>query len=382
MTYGPASAASWTGDDATATNPGVRYPVGGWVSGLSGSRLSGSLVLQDNAGADLTITSDGDFAFQTALADGAGYHVRVTSSPAGQTCTTANADGTIASAPVTDIVVTCTSPPGGMQTLFAGTDTNGIAYYEFASPDDGGGTHVLRVLRPTDPTPGVPHNFLYVLPVESGQGTDFGDGMATLLSLNAQNRYNLTIIEPAFGITPWYANNPDDPAVQYETFMTRDLVPWVEQNLGAGTPAGGGQNWLIGFSKSGLGAQDLLFKYPQLFSLAASWDFPADTATYDEYAPSSSAVYGTDANFQANYRLTAGFLDAHKTPFLSSNRIWIGGYDVFGADVADYDALLSSEGIQHSTQAPLQMAHGWDTGWMQSALSALSQDSAALAAGA
>ena len=36
MTFGPASAASWTGDDATATNPAVKYSVGGTVSGLSG----------------------------------------------------------------------------------------------------------------------------------------------------------------------------------------------------------------------------------------------------------------------------------------------------------------------------------------------------------
>jgi len=378
MTYGFASARSWSGGDATATNPATQYSVGGTVSGLS----SGSLVLQDNAGERLTVNSDGPFAFQTPLPDGASYRVTISSSPTGQTCTAAGADGTIASASVTDIVVTCTSSPGGMQVQSESTSPNGIAYYTFASPDDGGGTHILRVLTPTDPTPGVPHNFLYVLPVEPEQGTQYGDGLETLLNLNAQNQYNLTIIEPSFAIDPWYANNPDDPSVQYETFMTRDLVPWVEQNLGAGTPAGGGQNWLIGFSKSGLGAQDLLFKYPELFSLAASWDFPADMATYDAFGSSSADVYGTDANFQASYRLTASFLEAHRTPFLSSNRIWIGGYDVFGTDMTDYDALLSSEGIPHSTQTPVQMDHGWDSGWMQTALSALSRDSAVLAAGA
>ena len=62
--------------------------------------------------------------------------------------------------------------------------------------------------------------------------------------------------------------------------------------------------------------------------------------------------YGTDANFQANYRLTPNFLDAHKAPFLTQNRIWIGGYEVFQTDMADYDALLTSEGIEHSTEIP------------------------------
>ena len=50
-------------------------------------------------------------------------------------------------------------------------------------------------------------------------------------SLNAQNQYNLTIIEPSFPIDPWYADNPNDPSLQFETFMTKDLVPWVTQNL-------------------------------------------------------------------------------------------------------------------------------------------------------
>ena len=104
--------------------------------------------------------------------------------------------------------------------------------------------------------------------------------MQTLLGLNAQNQYNLTIIEPTFGIDPWYADNPTDPNVQYETFMTQDLVPWVKQNLAT---TGSEQNWLIGFSKSGLGAQDLILKHPSVFTLAASWDFPADMSSYDEF---------------------------------------------------------------------------------------------------
>ena len=242
-----------------------------------------------------------------------------------------------------------------MQAQLEGTDANGVASYAFTSTDDGDGTHVVRVLTPTDPAAGVPHNFLYVLPVEPEQGTQFGDGIQTMINLDAQNQYNLTIIEPAFPTDPWYANDPNDPNLQYETFMTQDLVPWVQQNFGGGgtgTPASGGQNWLIGFSKSGLGAQDLIFKYPQLFSLAASWDFPADMSTYDAFGSSSANVYGTNSNFQTNYQLTPSFLDANKTPFLSSNRIWIGGFDVFQQDMTDYDALLTSEGIAHTDRDP------------------------------
>ena len=62
----------------------------------------------------------------------------------------------------------------------------------------------------------MPHNFLYVLPVEPGLQTMFGDGLETLRGIAAQNQYNLTIIEPSFPIDPWYADNPIDPSIQYE----------------------------------------------------------------------------------------------------------------------------------------------------------------------
>ena len=231
---------------------------------------------------------------------------------------------------------------------------------------------MLRVLPPTNPAPGVPHNFLYVLPVEAGLGTVYGDGLETLRSYDAQNQYNLTIIEPSFGIEPWYADNPNDSTIQYETFLTKDLLPWVTQTLSL---SGHEQNWLIGFSKSGIGGQDLLLKHPDLFALAASWDFPADMTTYDQFGSSSANSYGTNANFQQNYRLTPGFVDSHKAPFLSNNRIWIGGYSAFQTDISDYDTLLTSEGIAHSTEAPQLMTHRWDSGWVPIALTALRQDS-------
>jgi hypothetical protein len=297
-------------------------------------------------------------------------------------------DGAGNTGPYSNAATATTPAPSPLQAQFIGTDANGVASYNVTAPDDGPGTHVLRVLAPTNPAPGVPHNFLYVLPVEPEQGTTYGDAINILRSLDAQDQYNLTIIEPAFAVDPWYADNPSNPSLRYESFMTDELVPWVTQNLsGSGSSAtqpfaslGGGQNWLIGFSKSGIGGQDLLLKHPDVFSVAASWDFPADMSSFDQFGTSSANQYGTDANFQANYRLTRSFLDAHKAPFLSKNRIWIGGYNAFQTDMTDYDGLLTSEGIAHTTETPTPVAHRWDSGWVPIALGALSQDAAALAA--
>ncbi|HEV3381268.1 MAG TPA: alpha/beta hydrolase-fold protein, partial [Trebonia sp.] len=257
------------------------------------------------------------------------------------------------------------------------TDSSGIAYYNILSANDGHGPQTLRVLQPTDPAPGVAHNFLIVLPVEAGLGDTYGDGLETMQSLNAQNQYNLTIVEPTFYIPPWYANNPNDPNLQYETFLTQELAPWMKKNL---STTGNEQVWLIGFSKSGVGGQDLILKHPNVFTLAASWDFPADISSYNEYSD-SAASYGTEANFQANYQLTPSFVKNYAAPFTTANRIWIGGYGLYPTDVSDYDALLTSEAVRHTLGPSQDLAHTWDSGWVPAALASLATDSRNLSSG-
>jgi hypothetical protein len=363
MAYGTARADNWAGGNIGG---GASYTIGGTVSGLSGT-----VVLNDNGGDALSLTANGPFTFPTSVLTGSSYNVTVASAPAGQTCAVSNGSGTVGSGSVTTVVVTCTASSGGgsgLQVQYLSTDASGVRTYQVTSPDNGPGPQDLRILQPSNPAPGVAHNFIYVLPVAPG---DDG-GLQVIQSLNLQNQYNLTVIEPSFSINPWYADNPLDANLQEDTFMAMDLQPWVKANL---STTGSEQHWLIGFSKSGIGAQTLILRHPDKFTLAASWDFPADMSAYDAYGTNSSASYGTDANFQANYRLTAAFLAAHAAPFKTNNRIWIGGYQLFQQDMADYDALLTAQGIQHTTETPTAMAHAWDSGWVPIALSALYTES-------
>ena len=98
-------------------------------------------------------------------------------------------------------------------------------------------------------------------------------------------------------------------------------------------------------------------------------------SSYNGLGSDPAANYGTDANYQANYRLTTPFVDALKGPFLTNNRIWIGGYSLYQTDVSDYGNILTSEGIAHTTETPQSMAHRWDSGWVPIAMAALYQDS-------
>lgn len=89
-------------DCAATQSCGAPRSVGGNVSGLAGT-----LVLRNNGADDLTITGNGAYTFATQVAAGASYNVTVFTQPAGQTCTVANATGTIGSTNITNANISC-----------------------------------------------------------------------------------------------------------------------------------------------------------------------------------------------------------------------------------------------------------------------------------
>jgi hypothetical protein len=81
------------------------FKVGGTVTGLSGT-----VVLQNNAGDDLSVSQSGAFNFNTLVAVGASYAVTVKDHPAGQICSVAMGTGMVSNAEITDVAVTCGIP--------------------------------------------------------------------------------------------------------------------------------------------------------------------------------------------------------------------------------------------------------------------------------
>lgn len=81
------------------------YTIGGMVWGLEGS----GLVLQNNAGDDLSIGVNGSFTFTNALIDNSSYSVTVLTQPStpDQICTITNGAGLLDGDDITDIAVRC-----------------------------------------------------------------------------------------------------------------------------------------------------------------------------------------------------------------------------------------------------------------------------------
>jgi hypothetical protein len=104
--------------DPPAPPPPNTYTVGGLVSGLTGS----GLVLTNNGVNDLAVTANGAFTFSARIATGMPYAVAIATQPSGQTCTLANASGTVASSHISNVTVTCAGvseppPPPGSFTI-------------------------------------------------------------------------------------------------------------------------------------------------------------------------------------------------------------------------------------------------------------------------
>lgn len=156
----------------------VTHTVGGTVTGLTGS-----LVLQNNAGDDLKLTADGKFTFTAALVEGAAYEVSVRTQPLWQFCTVSKGSGK-AAADVGDVAVACSAVQAQVST-FAGSGTtgsvdgNGTAAsfylpYSVVVGKSGGllvsdvGTNLVRKISPAGD-----------VSIFAGGGAGGGSGMAT-----------------------------------------------------------------------------------------------------------------------------------------------------------------------------------------------------------
>ena len=161
--------ATGTVGSANVTNVAVTcstssFTVGGTVSGLAGSGLVLHVGPQN-----LPIAADGPFVFPTPLASGTGYTVTASPQPTSptQSCTVANATGTVASANVTNVAVTCSTSSftvggtvsglaGSGLVLQNGSDTRSISAngtYAFpAAVASGGGYAVTVAAQPSGPT--------------------------------------------------------------------------------------------------------------------------------------------------------------------------------------------------------------------------------------
>jgi hypothetical protein len=126
------------GQTATSDNVGYvggsapvtpMYTIGGTVSGLAGGA---TLSLQNDGGDTLTVSANGIFTFATGSATGAAYAVTISAQPSGQTCAVSGGSGTVGTANIGNVAVSCTaaSIATNAWTWVSGSDTpNALGSY-------------------------------------------------------------------------------------------------------------------------------------------------------------------------------------------------------------------------------------------------------------
>ncbi|CAN5376307.1 hypothetical protein BH09SUM1_BH09SUM1_02600 [soil metagenome] len=122
-----------------------------------------------------------------------------------------------------------------------------------------------RAYVPKDAAADRRYPVLYVLHGATGGSEDWVKmGGAEQLA----EHYRMILIFPDGGEYGWYVDSPVEPASQYETYMTKELLPDVDSRFP--TVAKREARGIMGLSMGGHGALSLAAKHPDLYSSASS----------------------------------------------------------------------------------------------------------------
>lgn len=225
----------------------------------------------------------------------------------------------------------------------------------------------IRVLLPDRLDDTRQYRVLYVLPVEAGTESRFGDGLVEVQKKNLHNKYRLICVAPTFSALPWYADHPTDKTLRQEAYFLKTVIPFVEKKYPVVPKAEG--RLLLGFSKSGWGAFSLILRRPKTFGRAAAWDAPLTMEWPTKSG--STPIFGTEENFE-KYRIV-NLLELRAKEFQGEPRLFLSGYGNFRDQHIAAHKLMTSLEIAHSYRDGPERKHDWHSGWVEGAVSRLAR---------
>ncbi|MEZ6057016.1 MAG: alpha/beta hydrolase-fold protein [Planctomycetaceae bacterium] len=244
-------------------------------------------------------------------------------------------------------------------------DPQGVIVHQVESSYQAGTTDI-RVLLPPQPVVGKRYPVIYLLPVEAGRESRYGDGMTEVLKQQLHHRHDAIFVAPSFSQLPWYADHPTEPAIRQESYFLDVVIPYIERTYPAS--AQGSDRLLVGFSKSGWGAWTLLLRHPETFGRAVAWDAPLMMPDLGLYG--NKPIFATSDNFQ-KYRVTDLLkkrAELLKKTSQDSPRLILAGYGNFQKHHEQAHDLLEELEIPHVELTTPPRPHNWHSGWLPEAL--------------
>jgi S-formylglutathione hydrolase FrmB len=236
----------------------------------------------------------------------------------------------------------------------------GELVHEVKSPYQASTTKI-RVLLPDAIEKGKQYPVVFVLPVETGTESRYGDGLKEVKKLELHNSLKAVFVAPTFSHLPWFADHPTKRDVRQETYFLKVVVSFVEKTYPAKADASG--RLLLGFSKSGWGAYSLLLRHPNVFGRAAAWDAPLMMDAPGKYG--SGDIFSTADNF-AGYRVSK-LLEAGAEKLQKEPRLILLGYGNFHEHHKQAHELMTTLKIAHEYRDGPSRKHDWHSGWVKEA---------------
>lgn len=228
---------------------------------------------------------------------------------------------------------------------------------------------IIRVLEPDDLSSISPRRVLFAMPSVPELSHRSGDGLDQILAHDLHNRYGFVAIAPTFSDWPWMTDLPDRQMFQQVLYFMEDIVGFADQLYPDA------ERVLLGYSKGGSAAIQLLLRYPEVFRAAAAFDSPVMKELPDQWEmpyfwPNSEHF----RDFAIPHLLrTRGKLLGDRP------RIGLFGYGNFGKNAPEwtYDHLTAAHQLLNKLEIPhhydnaTHRAHRWDSGWLPDAVAAL-----------
>ena len=140
-----------------------------------------------------------------------------------------------------------------------------------------------------DDNPGVTYPVVYLL---HGAGDDDWAWLNNTNVIKLADQYGMILVTLSAQLS-WYFDSPEDPASQYETFVSQELVAYVDGHYH--TKADRLQRALLGCSMGGHGALFLSIRHKDVFGTAVSLCGGVDFRPFPDYW-GINKVIGTEKN--------------------------------------------------------------------------------------
>jgi hypothetical protein len=114
------------------------YSIGGTIS-----KLSGTIVLNNNSGNSLSVSASGAFTFSTRLLTATTYSVTVATQPTGQYCRVSSGLGIVAGANITNVMINCQISGQANFAKTTTTPSTADSYFQATATDSSGNVYTV-----------------------------------------------------------------------------------------------------------------------------------------------------------------------------------------------------------------------------------------------